>query len=106
LAVTSTQRAPSAPDVPTAKEAGYPELTFESLNGVFGPRQMSDQLRESIAADVRKIAESDPIIAKRLGEIGTIMSIRGPAEFAAMVDAQRDKLAAIAKILGLKAAAQ
>ena len=33
LAVTSRQRAPSAPDVPTAAEAGYPALTFESIGG-------------------------------------------------------------------------
>jgi len=106
LAVTSTQRAPSAPDVPTAKEAGYPALTFESLNGVFGPRGMSDKLRESIAADFGKVAQSDPIIAKRLADIGTILSIRGPAEFTARIDSQRDQLAGLAKVLGLKAAAQ
>jgi tripartite-type tricarboxylate transporter receptor subunit TctC len=106
LAVTSTQRAPTAPDVPTAKEAGYPALTFESLNGVFGPRGISDKLRESIAADFRKVAESDPIIPKRLSDIGTIMSIRGPAEFTAGVDAQREQLAGLAKVLGLKEATQ
>jgi hypothetical protein len=50
------------------------------------------------------VAESDPIIPKRLSDIGTIMSIRGPAEFGASVDAQREQLAGVAKILGLKAA--
>ena len=62
LAVTSTQRAPNMPRVPTVKEAGYPTLTFESLNGLFGPRGTSDQLRGSIAADFIKIAESNPTI--------------------------------------------
>jgi tripartite-type tricarboxylate transporter receptor subunit TctC len=104
LAVSSTQRAPTAPDIPTATEAGYPALTFASVGGAFGPRGMSDAMRESIAADFRAVA--DPIIAKRLGDIGTIMNIRGPAEFAAAVQAQRDKLADIAKVLGLKAAAR
>jgi tripartite-type tricarboxylate transporter receptor subunit TctC len=104
LAVSSTQRAPTAPDIPTATEAGYPALTFASVGGVFGPRGMSDAMRESIAADFRAVA--DPIIATRLGDIGTIMNIRGPAEFAAAVQAQRDKLAEIAKVLGLKAASQ
>lgn len=105
LAVTSSQRAPTAPDIPTATEAGYPALTFESIGGVFAPRSMPDKLRESIAADFRAVA-ADPIIAKRLGDIGTIMDIRGPAEFAAAVQQQRDKLAEIAQILGLKAAQQ
>jgi tripartite-type tricarboxylate transporter receptor subunit TctC len=103
LAVTSRQRAPSAPDVPTAAEAGYPALTFESIGGVFGPRDMPDKLRASIAADFRKVAE-DPIFAQRLGATGQIMAILGPAEFAANVQEQRDKLVGLAKALGGTAA--
>jgi tripartite-type tricarboxylate transporter receptor subunit TctC len=102
LVVTSRQRAPSAPDIPTAIEAGYPALTFESIGGVFGSRDMPNKLRETIAADFKKVAE-DPIIAKRLGDTGQIMSVLGPAEFAASVQEQRDKLAALAKTLGIKA---
>ncbi len=103
LAVTSRQRAPTAPEVPTAGEAGYPALTFESIGGVFGPRGMPDKSRESIAADFQKVAE-DPIVAKRLADTGQIMSVLGPAEFAARVEEQRDKIAALAKTLGVKAA--
>jgi tripartite-type tricarboxylate transporter receptor subunit TctC len=102
LVVTSRQRAPSAPDVPTAAETGYPALTFESIGGVFGPRRMPKELRELIAADFQKVAE-DPIIAKRLGDTGQIMSVLGPAEFAARVQEQREKLAELAQTLGLKA---
>ncbi len=102
LVVTSRQRAPSAPDVPTAIEAGYPDLTFESVGGVFGPRDMPDALRASIAAEFSQIAE-DPVIAKRLGDTGQIMSVLGPAEFAKGVDEQRDKLAGLAKVLGVTA---
>jgi tripartite-type tricarboxylate transporter receptor subunit TctC len=103
LAVTSTQPAPTAPDIPTAKEAGYPGLTFESIGGIFGPPGMAPSVRESIAADVRAVS-ADPVIAARLGDIGTIMDIRGPAEFAASVHEQRDRVAAIAKLLGLSPA--
>jgi tripartite-type tricarboxylate transporter receptor subunit TctC len=103
LVVTSRQRAPSAPEIPTAIEAGYPDLTFESIGGVFGPRSMPDALRESIAAEVRKIAE-EPIIAKRLGDTGQILSVVGPADFTKSVEEQRDKLAGLAKVLGIKAA--
>src|SRR5215831_17401621 len=102
LAVTSRQRAPSAPDVPTATEAGYPALTFSSIGGLFGPRGMPDKLRENIAADVQKAAE-DPIIAQRLGDTGQIMSALGPADFGARVQEQRDTLATLAKTLGIKA---
>jgi tripartite-type tricarboxylate transporter receptor subunit TctC len=101
--VTSRQRAPANPEVPTAIEAGYPALTFESIGGIFGQRDMSDQVRERIAAEVRSAAE-DPMIAQRLGDTGQIMSILGTAEFAARVEEQRDTLAGLAKVLGVKAA--
>ena len=103
LAVTSRQRAPSEPDVPTAAEAGYPALTFESIGGVFGTRAMPNKLRESIAADFQEIAK-DPIIAQRLRDTGQIMSVLGPAEFGVRVQEQRDRLAVIAQTLGVKAA--
>src|SRR5262249_41520529 len=45
LAVTSRQRAPSAPDVPTAAEAGYPALTFASIGGGVWPRGVARQIR-------------------------------------------------------------
>lgn len=104
LAVTSKERAPASPDIPTAAEAGYPALTMESAGGLFGPKGMPDALRESIAADFRKIAEDDPVIAKRLADTGQIMVLHGPAGFAKSVQEQNDQLGAIAKTLGLKAA--
>jgi tripartite-type tricarboxylate transporter receptor subunit TctC len=102
LAITSRKRFSAAPDIPTAAEAGYPALTFESVNGLFGPPGMSKAVRESIAADFRAVS-ADPIIPQRIADIGTIMDIRGPTELAAAVQAQRDRLAEIAKVLGLKA---
>jgi tripartite-type tricarboxylate transporter receptor subunit TctC len=102
LAVTSKQRAPIAPDIPTAAEAGYPDLTFESVGGIFGPRSISDEVREKIAADVREVS-ADPAVVQRIGDIGTMMDIQGPKQFSASVQAQRDRLAVIAKVLGLTA---
>jgi len=104
LLVTSNQRAPSMPDVPTAAEAGYPDLTFNSLGGVFGPPGMPEKERDSIAEDFRKVAKGDPDIAQRLGNTGQILTIKGPSEFTAAVQEQRAKLAGLAKILGIKAA--
>jgi tripartite-type tricarboxylate transporter receptor subunit TctC len=104
LAVTSKQRAEGSPQIPTAAEAGYPDLTMETAGGLYGPKIMPAALRESIAADFRGVAESDPVIKKRLSDTGQIMLIRGPAEFDKSIKEQNDQLAAIAKILGLKAA--
>ena len=38
LFVTNRERSPQAPDVPTAREAGYPELTFDGVSGIYGWR--------------------------------------------------------------------
>jgi tripartite-type tricarboxylate transporter receptor subunit TctC len=40
LFVTNRDRSPQAPDVPTAREAGYPDLTFEGTAGIYGWRNM------------------------------------------------------------------
>ena len=104
LAVTGRQRAPSAPDVPTVREAGFPALEMESIGGIFGPRGMPLALREQIAADVRAAVAGDANIASKLQATGQMVDIRGPAEFAAGIKELRDQLDGIAKVLGMKAA--
>ena len=104
LAVTSRERAPSAPAVPTVVEAGYPALQLESPIGLFGPRGMPLELRERIADEVRAVAAADPAIATRLAATGQVVLIRGPAEFAAAIAELRAKLAATAKVLGIRSA--
>jgi tripartite-type tricarboxylate transporter receptor subunit TctC len=104
LAVTGRRRAPSAPDVQTVAEAGFPALVMESIGGIFGPRGMPLTVREQIAADVRAAVASDPTIATKLEATGQIVDIRGPNEFAAGIKELNDQLAGIAKVLGMKAA--
>ena len=102
IAVTNTTRAPTAPNLPTAAQAGFPDLTLDGLVGLFGPTGMPLALRERIAADVRAVADST--IEDRLTKTGQIMNIAGPEEFAKSIEAQRVMAAGIAKRLGLKAA--
>jgi len=104
LAVSSRERAPTAPDVPTMAEAGFPALSLESVVGLFGQRGMPLELRERIAADLRDIAAADPQIASRLASTGQILKIRGPAEFGASIEELRTALASIAKAVGMKPA--
>ncbi len=101
LAVTNSARTGSHPNLPTVKEAGYPELTLDGLVGLFGPPSMPISLRERIAADV-KVAINDPVIIDRLNLTGQMLNFGGAAEFAADIDAQRATVAAAAKSLGVK----
>ena len=104
LAVTSRKRAPSAPDIPTVAEAGFPNLTIESISGMFAPRSMPSETREKIAADVRAVVEADPTIAQRLEATGQVVDVQNPKEFAASIKELRDKLAGIARLVGMKPA--
>lgn len=101
LAVTNDRRAPSAPEVSTVTELGYPELAFEGLWGFFGGRDTPSERRDRIAADVRSVA-TDPVLAERLAAIGQIARASTPAEFSAAIEAQRAKIASIVRLTGSK----
>jgi tripartite-type tricarboxylate transporter receptor subunit TctC len=103
IAITNSQRAPNYPDVPTVAQAGFPDMTFDGLVGLFGPKDMAGPARERIAADLRAVV-AEPAISSRLTATSQVVSPGSPAEFAAAVEDQRKKLAAVAQKLGLKAA--
>jgi tripartite-type tricarboxylate transporter receptor subunit TctC len=96
LMVTSRERSPLAPDVPTAREAGYPELLFEGVVGFYGWRDIAPVLKERIAADVRAVA-ADGAMVERLRGVGIAVRAGTSAEFAADIEDQRTRLAPIVR---------
>jgi tripartite-type tricarboxylate transporter receptor subunit TctC len=82
-------------------EAGYPVLELEGLVGLYGPRTMPAELRERISGDVRAVVDS--AMAARLATTGQVLNVTTPAEYAAAIEDQRAKVAAVAQIIGLKA---
>ncbi len=94
LFVTNRDRSPQAPDVPTAAEAGYRELTFEGTVGLYGWRDIDASLKERIAADLNAIT-ADPAFRSRAIVVGTAPRGGTPAEFTAAIEEQRGKIAAI-----------
>ena len=103
LAVTNKSRSPLAPEIPTAIEAGYPDLTFEGFSGFFGSRDIPPAQRDSVSADVRAVA-ADPAVSDRLAAVGLIAHGSTSAEFAAAIEEQRNKMASIMKLIGGKPA--
>jgi tripartite-type tricarboxylate transporter receptor subunit TctC len=98
LAVTNKRRAPVAPEVPTAIEAGYPELEFEGLVGFFGWRDMPAPLRDRISADIRAVAV-DPSVVERLATAGQLAHGSSAAEFAAAIEEQRARMQTIVRLV-------
>lgn len=100
LALMNKDRAPSLPDVPAAREAGYPSLTMDGLVGFFGIKKMTPQLRDRIAADIVE-AVGDADFAKRVEATGQVVRPGGSAEFAAEIQEQRNRINEAAKIAGM-----
>jgi tripartite-type tricarboxylate transporter receptor subunit TctC len=105
IAIANSEPTSLVPGVPTAAQAGYPDLTFDGLVGIFGARDMPPSLRERIAADV-KMALDDPTVHSRLTATGQIVVPGTAADLAASIDKQRAGLVEVAAVLGLKAATQ
>jgi len=102
IAVANTRRAATLPDVPTAVEAGYPEMSMDGLAGFFGWRDMPTALRDRISADVQALAQ-DPVVRARLEATGQLVLGTTPAEFAAAIERQRVRVSEIARLIDLKA---
>jgi tripartite-type tricarboxylate transporter receptor subunit TctC len=99
--VNNKTRIAPAPDMPTAREQGYPSIEVEGLVGLFGLKTMSSELKEKIAADFRTAA-ADGSIAERLKATGQSINVAGPKEFAEAIDEQRRNVAETAKAINYK----
>jgi tripartite-type tricarboxylate transporter receptor subunit TctC len=101
LAMANGRRAPIAPAIPTVIEAGHPELAMDGFAGFFGWRDMPDELRERIAADVRAVA-AEPDVQARLANVGQAARASTPTEFAFSLADARARIAAIVRIVGAR----
>ena len=71
LAVSSAQRSPLLPNVPTIAESGVPGFDYTLWVGLWGPAGMAPDLLNRINADVRK-ALASPDLAERLTKLGQV----------------------------------
>jgi tripartite-type tricarboxylate transporter receptor subunit TctC len=87
LAVSTPQRNPSFPDIPTAAEAGVPGYDFSSWGGVLAPagtpRAVVQKLNAAIGA-----ALSNPDLNKRFIEMGLVAKHSTPDEFGKFVQSE------------------
>jgi tripartite-type tricarboxylate transporter receptor subunit TctC len=101
IAVTSAQRSPTLPQVPTVAESGYPG--FEATNW-FGavarsgtPRPVIDRLSAEIGRALKL-----PEAADTLGKIGMVPAPTSPGEFDSMLRKEMDTNGRIIKRLNLR----
>ena len=96
LAVTSSQRVSALPDVPTLAEAGLPGFNSISWIGLLAPAATPKNLVDKISADVREVLAAPEVKAK-LTELGAVPYGNTPAQFQALIDADRKRYAQLIK---------
>ncbi len=96
LAITSPERNPQLPDVPTVGEAGYPELEMSVWYALYAPDGTPRDRIDTINAGVREVLAL-PEVQKRLQELGHDAAPSSPEELAAMIQTDSVKWAKAAK---------
>jgi tripartite-type tricarboxylate transporter receptor subunit TctC len=96
LAVTSRQRSPQMQDVPTAVEAGVPDIELTSWYGLLAPAGTPAALIERIAGDAAAVLAMPEV--RRGFEVQGLEAVQSsPAAFAQFIRAEAEKYARIAR---------
>jgi tripartite-type tricarboxylate transporter receptor subunit TctC len=85
LAVTTAQRSPQAPDVPTMQEAGVPGYETYSMFALFAPARTSSETVKKIAEDVAEIIMR-PQVKAALADRGFEVQGKSGVEFQTIID--------------------
>lgn len=101
IALTSTQKPPSAPDVPLVTELGYPKLVAENFVGISAPAGFPAEAQARLHKAMSEVL-ADPKIVEKLGELGFVTKPMTPAEFTAFVAGQVQTFQAPVKASGAK----
>jgi tripartite-type tricarboxylate transporter receptor subunit TctC len=101
LAVTSLERSPTAPDVPTMDET-FKGFEATSWHGLFAPAGTPKPIVDKLAAEVKRILDL-PQNKQKLTEIGAVASPMTPEQFSAFIAAERAKWEPVVVASGAKA---
>ncbi|MCJ7493617.1 MAG: tripartite tricarboxylate transporter substrate binding protein [Deltaproteobacteria bacterium] len=80
LAVVNPERLPGLPDVPPAKEVGYPNLNVYGWQGVSGPPKLPPEVVDKWAKTLKEACQ-DPAFLEQAAKIYKVLAYLGPKEF-------------------------
>jgi tripartite-type tricarboxylate transporter receptor subunit TctC len=102
LAVTTPQRLPQLPDVPTMGEAGFKNFEHTAFWGLWAPAKTPPAIIAALNSAVRQ-ALSDKEIQDRIAGIGAEAKASSPEELATLVKTTADLWGPIIKKTGIRA---
>ncbi len=94
LAVTSAERLPQMPDVPTVAESGLPGFELLSWYGVWGPAQMPEPVVQRLAQEVEAV-KTNTALQARFQELSFVTVPSTPAAFAEVIRKDIEKVKGI-----------
>jgi tripartite-type tricarboxylate transporter receptor subunit TctC len=101
LAVSSSQRAPLLPDVPTYAELGYP-IVRTVWSGLFAPAGTPDSVIQRLHAAARK-ALAEPEVLAILDKLGMVIEPMSPEQLGQLVASEVASYREIVKEAGITA---
>ena len=103
LAITSQQRSPLAPDVPTMVEAGVPGLDLVSWQAVYAPKGTPRDVVQTLNREIVKALRTPEIKAKLETQFGMEVVGSSPEDLAALMKRDIPRLGALVKKTGATA---
>jgi tripartite-type tricarboxylate transporter receptor subunit TctC len=101
LAVTADRRWPELPDVPTLREAGFPDFPSDIVYGLLAPAGTSDAIVEKLNSSVNAALQS-PELRANLAKLGIEARAATPQAFGAAMADDMAKYDEIVRLTGIK----
>jgi tripartite-type tricarboxylate transporter receptor subunit TctC len=101
LAITSTERSPLAPDLPTMVEAGVPGYEMSGWNGIFAPKGTPPEIVARLHAELAKLLRA-PEVREQFAALGAEPIGDTPDHFAAFLKADMARWGKIIKEKGIR----
>lgn len=99
LAVTSAQRSPAAPDLPTVDEAALKGYQATAWNGLLAPKGTPADVLQKLNAAMKEVLE-DPAVKEKFAAQGFAANWMSQKDFSAYLQNEVDKWAKVAKDSG------
>ena len=102
LAVTTSQRSPNLPEVPTVAESGFAGFDAPAWWAVLAPAKTPPEIVQRMNDEINK-ALKNPEVASRLAAQGIAITTGTPASAQAFIEGQMDTWAKVVKANNIKA---
>lgn len=102
LAVTGDKRLESLPDVPTAAEAGFPDLKVSSWFAMYAPKDTPRPVVDKLAGEIEQIMKTDAF-REKAASLGADADYKGPDALRAYTQEELDRWGQVVKAAGITA---